>query len=144
MDERTQRVSVVYRITDGADDDWVSFYANWLIDHSELPETLGHAPTRSHLVHELVESERAFAETAPAARWHAFDADRRPLRLTVRTARCASTRATNGVRTARRSSRQGKVRGGWLPSRGHADAEASSGSRGPLEPLDPRESGKVG
>jgi hypothetical protein len=58
MDERTQRVSVVYRITDGADDDWVSFYANWLIDHSELPETLGHAPTRSHLVHELVESER--------------------------------------------------------------------------------------
>jgi hypothetical protein len=87
MDERTQRVSdllqeaaevhhVVYRITEGADDDWASFYANWLIDHSELPETLGHAPTRSHLVHELVESERAFAETAPAARWQAFYADR--------------------------------------------------------------------
>ena len=58
MDERTQRVSdllheagevhhVVYRITDGADDDWASFYADWLIDHSELPETLGSAPTRS-------------------------------------------------------------------------------------------------
>jgi hypothetical protein len=87
MDERTRRVSdllheagevhhVVYRITAGADDDWASFYADWLIDHSELPETLGHAPSRSQLVHELVESERAFAETAPAERWEDFYADR--------------------------------------------------------------------
>jgi hypothetical protein len=80
MDERTRRVGdllheagevhhVVYRITDGADDDWASFYADWLIDHSELPDALGGAPTRSHLVHELVECERAFAEMAPADRW---------------------------------------------------------------------------
>jgi hypothetical protein len=27
----------VYRITGGADDDWASFYADWLIEHSELP-----------------------------------------------------------------------------------------------------------
>jgi hypothetical protein len=53
-----------------------SCYADWLIDHSELPETLGRAPTRSHLVHELVEAERAFAETAPAAGWQDFYADR--------------------------------------------------------------------
>jgi hypothetical protein len=83
MNERTQRISallheaggvhhVVYRITDGADDDWASFYADWLIDHSELPEALGRAPTRSH----LVESEKAFAETAPAASWEDFYADR--------------------------------------------------------------------
>ena len=87
MDERTQRVShllheagevhhVVYRISDGADDDWASFYADWLIDHSELPETLGRAPTRSHLVHELVESERAFAAAGSPARWQDFYADR--------------------------------------------------------------------
>jgi hypothetical protein len=87
MDERTQRLSellheagevhhVVYRITDGADDDWASFYADWLIDHSELPETLGGAPTRSHLVHELVEAERALAEAEPAARWEDFYAER--------------------------------------------------------------------
>jgi hypothetical protein len=36
------------------------------------------------------------------------------------------------------------ARGGWRRSRGHSDAEASSGSRGPLDPVDPRESGKVG
>jgi hypothetical protein len=87
MDERTQRVSdllheagevhhTVYRITDGADDDWASFYADWLIEHSELPELLGRAPIRSHLVHELVESERALAATAPSARWQDFYADR--------------------------------------------------------------------
>jgi hypothetical protein len=85
MDERTQRVSdlvheagevhhVVYRITDGADDDWAS-YADWLIDRSELPEALGRAPTRSHLGHELVECERAFAETAPGGRWQDFYAE---------------------------------------------------------------------
>jgi hypothetical protein len=87
MDERTGRVSdllheagevhhVVYRITDGADDDWASFYADWLIDHSELPDALGRVPTRSHLVHELVECERAFAEAAAEARWQDFYADR--------------------------------------------------------------------
>jgi hypothetical protein len=87
MDDRSSRVSdllheagevhhVVYRITDGADDDWASFYADWLIDHSELGETLGRAPLRSHLVHELVECERAFAEAAPASRWQDTYADR--------------------------------------------------------------------
>jgi hypothetical protein len=64
MDERAERISellheagevhhVVYRITDGADDDWASFY-----------------------VHALVESERALAETAPGAGWEDFYADR--------------------------------------------------------------------
>jgi hypothetical protein len=74
MDERTRRLSdllreaaevhhVVYRITDGADDDRASFYADWLIDHSELPDALGGAPTRSHLVHE---------PAASAIRWLAL------------------------------------------------------------------------
>ena len=87
MDDRTTRVSellheaaevhhVVYRITSGADDDWASFYADWLIDHSELPETLGGAPSRSQLVHELVECERAFEETAPDSPWEDFYAER--------------------------------------------------------------------
>jgi hypothetical protein len=87
MDKRSRRVSdllheagevhhVVYRITDGTDEDWASFYADWLIDHSELSEMLGRAPTRSHLVHELVESERAFNAADGQARWEDFYADR--------------------------------------------------------------------
>jgi hypothetical protein len=87
MDERTQRVSallheagevhhVVYRITDGADDDWASFYADWLTQHSELPEVLGGPPVRSHLVHELVECDRAYADAAPSERWEDWYAER--------------------------------------------------------------------
>jgi len=30
----------VYRISDGADDDWASWYADWLIKLSELPDLL--------------------------------------------------------------------------------------------------------
>ena len=30
----------VFRITDGADDDWASWYAQWLLTLSELPELL--------------------------------------------------------------------------------------------------------
>ena len=87
MDERAQRVAdllheagevhhVVYRITDGADDDWASFYGDWLIEHSELPDVLGGAPTRSHLVHELVDAERAYGESAPDERWEDWYAAR--------------------------------------------------------------------
>ena len=71
MDETTKKISallheagethhVVYRITDGADDDWASFYGDWLVNHSELPDLLGKAPVRSHLVAELVAADREF------------------------------------------------------------------------------------
>jgi hypothetical protein len=48
----------VYRITDGTDDDWASWYADWLLELSELPQLLGQRPVRSHLVHALVQLDR--------------------------------------------------------------------------------------
>ena len=71
MDETTGKISallheagethhIVYRITDGEDPDWASWYADWLIQHSELPDLLGRAPVRSHLVAELVSLESEF------------------------------------------------------------------------------------
>jgi hypothetical protein len=71
MDQTTEKISgllheagethhTVYRITDGEDPDWASWYADWLIQHSELPELLGKAPVRSELVFELVSLEREF------------------------------------------------------------------------------------
>ena len=68
MDETTKKISAllheagethhtVYRITDGEDPNWASWYSDWLIDHSELPDLLGSAPVRSHLVAELVALE---------------------------------------------------------------------------------------
>jgi hypothetical protein len=56
----------VYRITDGDDPDWASWYADWLLTLSELPSLLGRVPPRSHLVHALVELER---EAAGDADW---------------------------------------------------------------------------
>jgi hypothetical protein len=48
----------VYRITDGDDPDWASWYTDWLLTLSELPSLLARVPPRSHLVHALVELER--------------------------------------------------------------------------------------
>jgi hypothetical protein len=87
MDDRTDKIRdllheagevhhVVYRITDGADDDWASFYADWLIAHSELPDVLGGAPVRSHLVHELVASDQAFPQENTGRSWETFYAER--------------------------------------------------------------------
>jgi hypothetical protein len=86
-DKRTENVAsllhevadvhhVVYRITDGADDDWASFYAHWLTRHSELGDVLGVAPVRSHLVHELVECERGYGEASPGEPWERWYATR--------------------------------------------------------------------
>jgi hypothetical protein len=62
----------VYRITDGADDDWASWYADWLLNLSELPEVLGSRPVRSHLVHALVQLDRDYADADPTEAWPDF------------------------------------------------------------------------
>lgn len=48
LHEAAETHHVVDRIVDGDDPDWASWYADWLLDHSELPELLGAAPVRSH------------------------------------------------------------------------------------------------
>ncbi|HEX4187744.1 MAG TPA: hypothetical protein VHY83_07605 [Solirubrobacteraceae bacterium] len=42
---------LVYRIVDGEDPDWASWYADWLIRLSELPHILGTTPVHSELSH---------------------------------------------------------------------------------------------
>jgi hypothetical protein len=59
LHEAAETHHTVYRITDGEDPDWASWYADWLLGLSELPELLGTHPVRSHLVHALVELERS-------------------------------------------------------------------------------------
>jgi hypothetical protein len=85
VDDRVRRVAellheaaethhAVYRITDGDDPDWASWYADWLLDLSELSDILGARPVRSHLVHALVELDRrhtAEAPTEPFEGWYA-------------------------------------------------------------------------
>jgi hypothetical protein len=80
MDDRSARVAallhevgethhLVYRIVDGDDPDWASWYATWLIEHSELPEILGVAPVRSELVWLLVGLDKEYTQTSPETPW---------------------------------------------------------------------------
>ena len=83
MDDRTKRVAdllheagethhVVYRIVDGDDPDWASWYSEWLIEHSELPEILGSRPVRSELTYQLVRLDREFTAEAPDEPWQDY------------------------------------------------------------------------
>jgi hypothetical protein len=66
----------VYRIVDGADDDWASWYADWLIRLSELPELLGNTPVRSELVYLLVQLDKEYTTEQPAGPWEPYYARR--------------------------------------------------------------------
>ena len=60
--------------TDGADDDWATFYSDWLLAHSALPSLLERVPVRSHLTRDLVvcnEQYVAAHEDEPWPRWYA-------------------------------------------------------------------------
>ena len=69
LHEAAETHHVVYRITDGDDPDWASWYADWLLDHSELPDELGVAPVRSHLVHALVQLDRDYTAEQRDESW---------------------------------------------------------------------------
>jgi hypothetical protein len=87
MNDRSARVAAllheagethhtVYRIVDGDDPDWASWYADWLIGLSELPQLLGKAPVRSELVWLLVGLDKEYTERRPEAPWQQWYAER--------------------------------------------------------------------
>jgi hypothetical protein len=76
LHEAAETHHVVYRITDGEDPDWASWYSDWLIAHSELPDILGAAPVRSELTHALVQLEGDYAAEGPEQRWEDWYAER--------------------------------------------------------------------
>jgi hypothetical protein len=81
LHEAAETHHVVYRITDGDDPDWASWYADWLLRLSELPELLDSTPVRSHLVHALVQLDREYTAAAPDERWEDWYASRLPGQL---------------------------------------------------------------
>ena len=76
LHEAAETHHVVYRITDGDDPDWASWYADWLLELSEPPEVLGHRPVRSQLVHSLVQLDRDYTAAAPDEPWERWYAAR--------------------------------------------------------------------
>jgi hypothetical protein len=86
-DDRTTRIAdllheagethhLVYRIVDGDDPDWASWYANWLLELSELPQILGAKPVRSELVWALVQLDKDYAREQPEDPWPGWYAER--------------------------------------------------------------------
>ena len=67
---------LVYRIVDGDDPDWASWYGDWLINLSELPQILGATPVRSELVWTLVGLDKDYTATAPESPWPQWYAER--------------------------------------------------------------------
>ena len=76
MDERAKQISdllhqaaethhVVYRSTDGDDPDWATWYADWLVNRSELPQLLDVAPVRSELTYMLVRLDKKYTMESP-------------------------------------------------------------------------------
>jgi hypothetical protein len=76
LHEAAETHHIVYRITDGDDPDWASWYADWLIRLSELPEIVGRVPVRSDLVHLLVDLDRRYVRDQPAEPWESWYAGR--------------------------------------------------------------------
>jgi hypothetical protein len=72
----------VFRIVDGADDDWASWYAWWLINLSELPDLLGAKPVRSELIYLLVGLDKQFSAERPNQPWERYYAERIIAQLT--------------------------------------------------------------
>jgi hypothetical protein len=65
LHEAAETHHIVYRITDGEDPDWASWYADWLVKHSELPDLLEAKPVRSELVYMLVRLDKEYTAESP-------------------------------------------------------------------------------
>jgi len=76
LQEAGETHHVVYRIVDGDDKDWASWYADWLTNLSELPDLLGVRPVRSELVYMLVSLDKQYTAENPGERWQDYYADR--------------------------------------------------------------------
>jgi hypothetical protein len=72
LQEAAETHHQVFRIVDGADDDWASWYADWLVNLSELPALLGVKPVRSELVYLLVSLGKEYTAGQPGEPWHAY------------------------------------------------------------------------
>lgn len=72
LHEAAETHHIVYRIVDGADDDWASWYGDWLVRLSELPQLVGRPPVRSELVSLLVGLDREYVRRKPAEAWETY------------------------------------------------------------------------
>ena len=66
----------VFRIVDGDDQDWATWYSDWLVSLSELPGLLGVKPVRSELTYLLVSLDKEYTAAQPDQAWEPYYAER--------------------------------------------------------------------
>jgi hypothetical protein len=66
----------VYAIRDGDDADWATWYADWLVNLSRLPELLGLKPVRSELTYLLVKLDKDYLRDTAGESWENYYAAR--------------------------------------------------------------------
>jgi hypothetical protein len=76
LHEAAETHHTVHRITDGDDPDGASWYADWLLELSELSDLLGAKPVRSDLAHALVQLDRGYTAARTPDRWEDWYAGR--------------------------------------------------------------------
>ena len=63
---------LVYKIVDGNDLDWSVWYADWLINLSNLSSLLGKKPLKSELIYLLVKLDKEYLDKKPNEKWEYY------------------------------------------------------------------------
>jgi hypothetical protein len=72
LHEAAETHHVVYRIVDGEDPDWATWYSDWLVNHSEMPKLLGRELIRSELTYMLVKLDKEYVAGSPNQNWEDY------------------------------------------------------------------------
>jgi len=86
MEEQQEKISellhqagethhAVYHKEEGNDPDWATWYSDWLVNHSDLPEILGQDIVRSKLTALLVRFDNEYSAEERDAQWPAWYAE---------------------------------------------------------------------
>jgi hypothetical protein len=63
---------LVWKITDGTDPDWASWYADHLLRLTHFSEMIGQPVVRSELVYLLVKLDKDYAAQQPSEPWESY------------------------------------------------------------------------
>lgn len=72
LHEAAETHHIVFRLTGGADDDWATWYADWLSTLSELPAVLGTPVVRSELTATLVRLAKEYQAEPRDEPWESY------------------------------------------------------------------------
>ncbi len=72
LQEASEAHGSVFRIVEGNDPDWASWYSDWLINLSQLPKMFDNKLIRSELTYMLVKLDKEYNYEKPAEKWEEF------------------------------------------------------------------------